>query len=301
MQHTRWALRAVAIAVTVICISVPTRSANAANGAMVDVLLDYTIYASGLRVADCVVNLTLDPGAYAIELASQPRGLIALLTRWQYGAKSTGVLEGNRTRPLAHETEHLRRNRDRRFRIAYDDQGPIQEIHDPPKVLKLPVPPDEKQGTLDPLSATVALIRGASMSGGCPSDLPVYDGRRRFDIKFVESEIVDLPGTRFSAFEGQAIRCRLQFDPIAGDFDREDRSSFWYQDALAERQIDMWLAPVLGEGSPPVPVKLQGLGRYGPFYIHLNNMTSGPASSEDDSADDITLEDEPVPGQVTGG
>lgn len=301
MQDKHWALKAAIVTSALVGLSLPAKTAQAANRAMVDVLLDYTIYASGLRVADCVVDLTIDPGAYAIELASQPRGLIALITRWQYGAKSTGVLEGNRTRPLAHETEHLRRNRDRRFRIAYDDRGPIQEIHDPPKVLKLPVPPDNKQGTLDPLSATVALIRGTTLSGGCPDDLPVYDGRRRFDIKFVESERVELPGTRFSAFEGAAIRCRLQFDPIAGDFDREDRSSFWYQDALAERQIDMWLAPILGEDAPPIPVKLQGLGRYGPFYIHLNDVGLQTTATEDESAGESSIEDEPEPSENTGG
>ncbi|MEM8916476.1 MAG: DUF3108 domain-containing protein [Pseudomonadota bacterium] len=247
----------------------------------VDVSLDYTIYASGLRVANGTVTLTLDPGAYAIGLAAEPRGVIAWLTRWQYGAKSTGVLEAGRTVPLAYETQHLRRNRDRKFRIAYDDEGPIQEVYEPPKVLRDPVPPEEKLGALDPLSATVALVRAATVEGQCPSDIPVYDGRRRFDVTFVEAEVVQVAGNRFSAFEGEAVRCRLQFNPIAGDFDEDDRSSFWYEEAIAERQIDMWLAPVLGEGSPPIPVKLQGLGRYGPFYIHLQGVTSGTPTPDD--------------------
>lgn len=289
MRTRVWAQRTAAAAVVAIGVLVPGQRVSAANSAAVDVLLDYSIYASGLRVADCVVDLTLDTGAYNIGLFSEPRGIVSWITRWQYEARSTGVLQSHGTLPLSHETERRRRSGGRKFRIAYDDLGPVQETHEPPKLLTLPVPAENKSGTLDPLSATVALIRGVSLAGGCPSDLPIYDGRRRFDISFVESETVHLDKSRFSAFEGEAIRCRLQFTPIAGDFDLDDRSSFWYEEALEERQIDMWLAPILGEDAPPIPVKLHGVGRYGPFYIHLTSM-GHEAPVDDATADGRPLE-----------
>ena len=261
----------------------PGDEAHASDGKAVDVLLDYTIYASGLRVAQTEIDLTIDPGAYSIGLFTEPRGLVSLLTRWQFQARSTGVVgqgDVGDVLPLSYETERRRRGTARRFRIDYDDQGPVQELHEPEKLLTQPVPEDEKGGTLDPLSATVALISTISLSEGCPGDLPVYDGRRRFDISFVESETVTLQETRYSGYRGEAIRCRLQFSPIAGDFDLDDRSSFWYEEALEERHIDMWLAPVLGEGAPPVPVKLRGTGRYGPFYIHLTALSDPVAEVE---------------------
>ena len=107
--------------------------------------------------------------------------------------------------------------------------------------------------------AVTPAAAAATTVPGCPPTVPVFDGRRRFEIRAERQPDATMAPAYYSAYAGPALVCRLSFKSLAGGYRDGERSRFWQTEQPgAERPpIELWLAP-LRQGAPPVPVYVAG-------------------------------------------
>lgn len=81
---------------------------------------------------------------------------------------------------------------------------------------RVPVTPNLLRGVIDPLSATPVFVNGdtGDASTACGRNLPIFDGRRRYDVKlaFKKAENIAIP----PVYRGTGIVCSARLIPIAG-------------------------------------------------------------------------------------
>src|SRR3546814_9384167 len=101
------------------------------------------------------------------------------------------------------------------------------------------------QGTLDPLSAVVALVNQVIRNGACAGRVAVFDGTRRFDLEASPAGTSEVTKIGASLYQGPATECAIELVFIDG-FRQADVDAGIYP-----RQATMWIDPVVaGDRSP---------------------------------------------------
>ncbi|HYM32363.1 MAG TPA: DUF3108 domain-containing protein [Candidatus Cybelea sp.] len=174
---------------------------------------------AGLPAAD--IYLTLDDGerSYKASIDIRSVGMVKLLSKFAAHAESAGsFLDGIRAKPNAYDADYkLRKKRNHvalQFAAAADrwlvTRGPADTSNKP-------LPPAEmRRDTIDPLAALMAVRTWARQGPevrGKPFHIPVFDGKRRFDVdgKLVGIETVQIGGAAVRAMHVSVVLL-----PIAG-------------------------------------------------------------------------------------
>jgi hypothetical protein len=99
-----------------------------------------------------------------------------------------------------------------------------------------------RRGIVDPLTALLVPREGdgAPNAAACQRTLPVFDGRRRFDLKLAFKRIDTVKAER--GYAGPVVVCAVTFQPVAGHRTSSTMVKFLTQG----RDIEMALAPVSG-------------------------------------------------------
>ena len=125
------------------------------------------------------------------------------------------------------------------------------------------VPNDMRRNTIDPLSAALRAAYSAKTREdrlSCEDSIPVFDGRRRYDLVFKDAgtEVIDGP-----YYDGVARKCLASIRRIVG----------FSRDPFLPRSKDLeggeiWFADLV-PGWPPVPVRFKTDVGLGNAFVHL--------------------------------
>ena len=229
------------------------------------VRLGYDVYYRILRVASVRTDSTIGPYSYRTEMTIRTEGLVGTLLPWILHSESRGdVVEDGGLRPAMHRSESTSRRDVSRVEMRYRDAGaPWVEVDEPRarRDERDPVPDEFRADTVDPLTATLAVLQAVAAGRGCATTQRVFDGRLRYDVRYEDLGTVVLGPSRHSVYVGQARLCRSTLRPIAGftEAGREDGGSLVTRSWIA--------APV--PGASPVPVQLETAGRRGTLVFYL--------------------------------
>jgi hypothetical protein len=259
--------------------------AAAEEGGAERLRLAYAIYAGGFDVLDATVLLDYAGRRYGVTVAARTEGLIGTLVPWQVEASSRGVLTsaptgapaGSRAMPERHRLDGTLRGEPRRVRLDYDRSGGVAAALVPPveEEDRDPVPVELTRNTVDPLSAAIGALSAASAGQGCTGTAPVYDGRRRYDLKFQQRGQRVLEPSRYSSFSGTAEVCEITWTLLAG----RSRNPRHRDDRTGRRApLQVLLAPVVANG-PKVPVRIEGESAFGSLVIHLTAASAETGST----------------------
>lgn len=147
----------------------------------------------------------------------------------------------------------------RSWLVQYAPDGTLQETNSPPWTPppQKAIPVDKKQGSLDPLSAAIAV----AMSGdqACNRTAPSNDGKRRVDVILnkvgtEQAAASDIPGT-----QGDLLVCDAYTKRIAGEFYDEKPEE---TESERERPMRLWMAR-MDETPFRYPVKLEAKTGFG--------------------------------------
>lgn len=250
--------------------SEPARAAEASLARIAD--LTYDVYLGGLHIFTFDVNMTLQPDRYRVTAAGGTRGMIGLLYQWDMKLSAEGLDDDGRIEPrhYAVETAWQRNLRTVDLRFAEGGRYDLQQ-NPPPEPdpdIEGGLPQTLPEGTVDPLSLAVAASRALVESGRCDQTLPVFDGRRRFDLimKHVDETVLQPNG--YSIYQGAAVRCSFSMERISGFRKSWKSSRQWDADSTAPPTI--WVAPIR-QDLPPVPVRYEGEIALGSIVVHLTN------------------------------
>lgn len=265
-------------AILAVALMVPMQPASATDG----VRLLYRVHVGGVAVLDAAADVAVAQGRYLVTVEAATDGLIGRFAAWRTRSAAAGTLTGSSAAPESFRASSLWRGEPRNVRIDYGPRGALTAVAEPPAdgVDRDPVPPDLQRGTLDPLSAVVATMVGVRDEGTCGRDLPVFDGRHRYDLSFAPLGGRRLERSRYSVFAGDALHCRASYRSIAGQW--KNRGSGWLRPrggAEAERPpVDVFIAPVR-DGMPPVPVRVETDSPFGSVVAHLVEVAALPSAA----------------------
>jgi hypothetical protein len=225
--------------------------------------LRYNVYAGGIPILSLDFHLDEDAATYQVVGNVHTVGALGMVSDFTLRTESHGAVAADRLRPAAHDSASHARRKDRRAHLDFRRDGSVVAALSPPEDPghKLPTA-DEVVGTVDPLTAVLAIGHAVARNGSCRVKVPVYDGRRRYDL------VLSDDGVAASEQSGALRRCALDMIKLAGftnDRDRPPRTEHG----------KVWIMPSPRPGLPPLPARIEFHSDWGPISVRM--ASSGAA------------------------
>jgi hypothetical protein len=248
------------------------------------ITISYSISYLGVTVGSAVWRLSLVADRYDIKASAQIKGLMSALLDGQGSGHARGVLSNGRAIPGEFEAHLVTSDETDTIRMTLQN-GAVRQLVAlppfPPIPERVPLSADLLQGVIDPLSAS--LIPDDTVGGHagdqCRRTLPVFDGRRRYDVglSFKETREELIPGDAAA----QTLVCKLLLTPLAG---HQVKSPILHY-LVKGLEIEVWLK-LIGEAHILVPVgaaipMLVGTLHVEPEHItiEMSDLASGAGSA----------------------
>jgi hypothetical protein len=160
------------------------------------------------------------------------------------------------------------------------DGGAVKDLDastPPPSEDRVPLTDAHRQGVTDPLSAVMIASAGNGdvlSADACKRTLPVFDGRRRFDLALSYKRMDKVKADK--GYDGPVVVCAVTFKAIAG----HRASSPLVKYLSGGRDIELWLAPVAGTRLL-APFRLQVASMLGNLVVAADTFeATTPARAE---------------------
>ena len=211
----------------------------------------------GLHFLTLRVRVNETRGRYAIAVEAETRSLADLFVHMRSRLEVRGRVSTGAFWPEAMRAETRRRGVDLNTRIDYGADGTILAEATPPPIRPVtPVTSAQMRGTVDQLTAYLALAHTIARRSSCALALAVFDGRRRYDLSFTDLAPETLPD-----FASPSRVCRMSRQRIAGfPVDRAGKS--------ATDQGKLWPARLV-PGDLAIPVRMEFDNEFGTFTADL--------------------------------
>lgn len=178
-----------------------------------------TLYAGGVTLGKVDLNATIRGDQYHVVSNLQTGGVVNAFWQSEIQATSTGTVAPKNFHPALYDSYYTgRSDKKQEVSLTYDANGPVRLYADPPySMTGYEVTPAQQRATFDPLSAITFLVSGvgAAADNPCGVTLPVFDGRRRYDV-----EITKVKDTEVSMdnglYKGRALLCQIKYKQLAG-------------------------------------------------------------------------------------
>ncbi len=240
------------------------------------VILDYRIYIGGLEALSATATIGVDQQHYDVEIKAVTAGAIGRMMPWVVHIASKGNVTGDRLQPVEHAQVNNFQGKDRSVTLAYDGHGGFIDrkvMPDAQEDQRDEVPPDMTRDTLDIVSGVLAGLRAVDRTGSCNSRVPVFDGRRRFDLIYSDDGHETLESSGAAIYSGDALKCAVKVEPVAG-FWRKNQKKFFSRRVNGEDQvvpIEVFIARV-GANKVEVPVRIESTSPFGPLVLNLQGV-----------------------------
>lgn len=245
-------------------LSMPAAEAAAAEKNTVD--LRYKVYIGGFSVADITVGMDLAPANYDIAAKVETSGMVGQMFPWWMKAYSSGRIVGAGVMPVKAGQRNSWKGRERFIDMSFDDGiARIERIAPKPDGDDRDrVPEALRTGAVDLASALVSIIRKMDGDDTCSAQVPVFDGRRRYDLIARPDGVEKLRPSGYTPYVGETVNCELRIHKKVG-FTKTDKSG-WND---GDRRARVWMGKAFAD-APPVPVRLTLDTPLGALIAHLS-------------------------------
>jgi hypothetical protein len=230
--------------------------------------LGYEAYAGGMHVMSFTVTIEESSSAYRVATNLRTRGLADFFIGMHVNSQAFGRIEHGGLMPHRYLNQATFGRRERSMLVEPNPDGSFHVVATASredKEERTPIPAASLPGAIDPLTALLRASRTVVGTGSCRQSVPVFDGRRRYDLVFNDEGDRRLTPTSYSAFSGPARLCRIRQERIGGFVKDSDDKEIGHESLL-------WIASPLA-GAPPVPVKLELDTSWGWLTIHLDEAS----------------------------
>lgn len=240
------------------------------------VTLDYKIYIGGLEALSATAAIASESDHYDIEIKATTAGAIGKVMPWAVRIASKGNVSNDTLQPVEHVQNNNFQGKDRSVTLSYDGHGGFLNRTVKPDAnedQRDQVPADLTRDTLDIVSGVLQGLRTVDRTGKCDSKVPVFDGRRRFDLVFSDDGHETLESSGVAVYSGDALKCGVKVEPVAG-FWRKNQRKFFSRRVNGEDQvvpIEVYVARV-GTAKVEVPVRIESTSPFGPLVLNLQGV-----------------------------
>lgn len=229
------------------------------------VALSYGVYLGGFEMIELSFDIGLTRDRYDMEMRFRPTSWLGRMFAWTMKAHSRGRLQGSRIRPERAGYENTWSGNRRWVALRYENGRTIVAGADPKPAASGPlkVPESLRRNTYDLVAAILSISATADGSRPCVGKVPVYDGRRRYNLHVTPIGKDTLERSRYSAFGGPAFSCRIVMERLKGF--KKPKS---FPQLNEESALHVWIGRPFPD-SPPVPVRFELDSPYGGLRVHL--------------------------------
>lgn len=230
--------------------------------------LGYEAYAGGLHVMSFGIRIEETGGEYRVATDLRTRGLADFLVGMHLDSHAFGKVRQGKLVPFRYLNQSRFGRRSSTLLVEPRQDGGFFVQATPAREKdkeRTPIPATSLSGAVDPLTAMLQASRTIAASGACRQRVPVFDGRRRYDLVFADEGVHGLAPTQYSGYTGPARLCRVRQERIGGFLAEQDDEDIGQESLL-------WIASPL-VGAPPVPVRVEVDTGWGGLTIHLDEVT----------------------------
>ena len=233
--------------------------------------LTYDIFVGGFRAGGIELRARLEANAYELTAITKSAGLIDYLVGFRSYAQTRGVILQRRIAPISHHVNNFWTGDIRFVSMGYSQQidagiGPAYTVIHPLQQVdeREIVPRHQRRNTMDPLSAALLSAYSSDGWGGrapCEDSIPVFDGRRRYNLVFKNAGTEKIDGPQF---RGTVRKCLTSLQRIVG----------FSKNPFLPRSKDLeggeiWFAELVPSW-PAVPVRFKTDIGLGNAFVHLS-------------------------------
>lgn len=238
--------------------------------------LHYDVYAGGFKALNASLSMDLDKKAYDMSLRAETQGFIGSLFPWKATYNTSGHAEQGKLIPSVHTERSTWRSSVKTTEMDYAPDGKILKTttqEGDKTTVKRDIKAALTANAVDMLTGTLVMMQSAKNKDKCGGSFPVFDGKRRYNITLKDGGKETLDASKYSTFEGEAMRCTVTVEPVAG-FNAKDKKRGWMavQNHTEERHRlpTLWLAKLKNSGQV-VPVRMEIASEYGTVVAHLSD------------------------------
>jgi hypothetical protein len=205
------------VIVIVACLASPLLGGEAR--AQTKLSASYTLSLLGITIGTAEWELEINE-QYSAHASGRISGVASKLISGQGSASVRGALVNNRAQPAAFEADIKTDAETDNIRMMFDAAGvsslTIEPPLPPPGSQRVPTKAADRKGVLDPLSGLIVVADTDPVMGPptCQRRIPIFDGRRRYDIALSFKRMDELKAD--NGYAGPVIVCSIHVVPISG-------------------------------------------------------------------------------------
>jgi hypothetical protein len=202
----------------------------------------YTIAVARIPIGSAAMTGSIGTDEYVISMSGRTGGLARVIASGEGSMSATGSVSANKLLPLRYTSKSTAEDDTLAVTMTFKD-GNVNELEasePPPGEDRVVLTTEHRRQVLDPLTALLIPNDSGVSEAACRRVLPVFDGRRRYDLSLSFKRIEQVKASR--GYAGPAAVCAVTFQPIAG----HRRSSPLLTFLTDGRDVEMALAPIAG-------------------------------------------------------
>jgi hypothetical protein len=204
----------------------------------------YSVSVAGLTVGKSDVDVMIGSAEYTSAASGRASGLLRALVTGEGTLGARGAVVDGRLVPASFYAKTAGDDETSSVTMTLEG-GDVKDVTaetSAPDAERVALTADHRKGIVDPLSALLVEVGGDGdvvSAEACRRTLPIFDGRRRFDLALSFKRIARVKAAK--GYAGPAVVCTLTFKAIAGH--RLGSPLVKYLDG---REIELTLAPIAG-------------------------------------------------------
>jgi uncharacterized protein DUF3108 len=235
----------------------------------------YSVTMLGIPIGEGDLTVKLGRDAYSISANGGAAGVLAVFMDGKGNAETTGKVRDGRLVPASfvYGAIELGERHDLKMTLNNGVASTIEIDGPPPGPERVPVKDEDRHGIADPLSALIIhneaahneAVNGSLAPASCNRTLPIFDGRRRYDLVLSFKRVDPAAET-----EAATLVCNIVLRPISGHRAKSPITSY-----IADQQdMELAFAPIAGTRLL-APVRLSVPTLIGTMAVQATQLAAG--------------------------
>jgi hypothetical protein len=238
----------------------------------------YKVTVAGIAIGKSEINVVIGGAEYTTSANGRASGVLRILVNGEGSVSTRGAVVDGRLVPASFTSSTTQDDEKAAVKMTLDG-GDVKELSAETSATgeaRVPVTAEQRKGIVDPLTALLVPVGGTGdmvAAEACQRTLPIFDGRRRFDLALTFKRIDKVKAEK--GYAGPAVVCAVAFKPLAGH--RPGSPMIKY--LTDGRDIELTLAPIAGTRLL-APFRLSIASMLGDMVIEATRFESTPTSTQ---------------------
>lgn len=233
------------------------------------IVATYDIYVGGFHLLTADILFEEDAHTYHAYMKGKTYGIWYSMFPWDTELNAKGQIKSDRFIPAEYATHDIWGKKSKTMKLHFGAKDVTSE-YDPPEQDNKFLTPEQKEGSLDPITALLQMLAHVAIANDCNVTVPVFDGKRRFDVTATDTGTEYIDEEDYGVYKGYARVCDARFKAVAGEWTEKIKARFWKSGDKGEDRepFHVWLAQV-APGLPELAVRIETGSAWGDIIMHL--------------------------------